>query len=199
MKNQIIVTPKGQLVYPHLSKPDTKFDRDGVYRTVLRIENDAEGKAFVEQIETLVDNFVNSLGPKKVKRAPLPIKENEEDGTIEITLKCKAKGIRSDGTTWEQKPKIFDSKGTPFEPEGVIWGGTVAKISFAPSLYNVAAIGAGISLRLKAVQIIDLVKGGSSSDTYGFTEEEGLVAPDASNETDYQIEEGETGESANLY
>ena len=144
-----------------------------VYRH-LKTEYNDEAKAFARKLEELVDEYAHQLG-KKTKRAPLPFKINEEDGTLEVTLKCKAKGIRNDGTTWEQKPVIFDSKGTPFEPDGVIWGGTVAKISFTPSLYSVAAIGTGISLRLKAVQIIDLVKGGNSSDTYGFTEEEGHV------------------------
>jgi|TARA_R100001510_G_C7627598_1_gene187136 hypothetical protein len=198
MKNQIIVTPKGELVYPHLSKPDTKFDKDGVYRTVLKTEYNDEAKAFARKLEELVDEYAHQLG-KKTKRAPLPFKINEEDGTLEVTLKCKAKGIRNDGTTWEQKPVIFDSKGTPFEPDGVIWGGTVAKISFTPSLYSVAAIGTGISLRLKAVQIIDLVKGGNSSDTYGFTEEEGHVSTTEKSETNYTLEEEGETESANLY
>ena len=198
MKNQIIVTPKGELVYPHLSKPDTKFDKDGVYRTVLKKEYNDEAKAFARKLEELVDEYAHQLG-KKTKRAPLPFKINEEDGTLEVTLKCKAKGIRNDGTTWEQKPVIFDSKGTPFEPDGVIWGGTVAKISFTPSLYSVAAIGTGISLRLKAVQIIDLVKGGNSSDTYGFTEEEGHVSTTEKSETNYTLEEEGETESANLY
>ena len=198
MKNQIIVTPKGELVYPHLSKPDTKFDKDGVYRTVLKTEYNDEAKEFARKLEELVDEYAHQLG-KKTKRAPLPFKINEEDGTLEVTLKCKAKGIRNDGTTWEQKPVIFDSKGTPFEPDGVIWGGTVAKISFTPSLYSVAAIGTGISLRLKAVQIIDLVKGGNSSDTYGFTEEEGHVSTTEKSETNYTLEEEGETESANLY
>jgi len=198
MKNQIIVTPKGELVYPHLSKPDTKFDKDGVYRTVLKTEYNDEAKQFARKLEELVDEYAHQLG-KKTKRAPLPFKINEEDGTLEVTLKCKAKGIRNDGTTWEQKPVIFDSKGTPFEPDGVIWGGTVAKISFTPSLYSVAAIGTGISLRLKAVQIIDLVKGGNSSDTYGFTEEEGHVSTTEKSETNYTLEEEGETESANLY
>jgi hypothetical protein len=199
MKNQIIVTPKGELVYPHLTKPDTKYDKDGVYRTVLKTPYNEEAKNFTRKLEELVDEYAHQLD-KKTKRSPLPFKINEDEGTLEITLKCKAKGIRNDGTTWEQKPVIFDSKGTPFEPEGVIWGGTVAKISFTPSLYSVAAIGTGISLRLKAVQIIDLVKGGNSSDTYGFTEEEGHVSTTEKSETNYTLEEeeGET-ESANLY
>ena len=50
MKNQIIVTPKGELAYPHLSKPDTKFDKDGVYRTVLKTEYNDEAKAFARKI-----------------------------------------------------------------------------------------------------------------------------------------------------
>lgn len=40
--------------------------------------------------------------------------------------------------------------------------------------------GAGISLRLKAVQVINLVAGGGGTgESYGFGEEDGYVAPKA--------------------
>ena len=58
-------------------------------------------KHLLERLEELVDEYAHQLG-KKTKRAPLPFKINEEDGTLEVTLKCKAKGIRNDGTTWEK-------------------------------------------------------------------------------------------------
>ena len=45
--------------------------------------------------------------------------------------------------------------------------------------YYVAAVGAGVSLRLKAVQIIDLkTGGGADASAYGFSATEGFTAPD---------------------
>ena len=37
MTNTNIVTPQRKLVYPHLNKADTKFDKDGVWRANLRL------------------------------------------------------------------------------------------------------------------------------------------------------------------
>ena len=53
--------------------------------------------------------------------------------------------------------------------------------------------------KLTPVQIIDLVKSGNSSDTYGFTEEEGHVSTTEKSETNYTLEEEGETESANLY
>lgn len=40
MAKKLLVTPKGLAVYPHLSKPDTKFNKDGVYTTKLKLEGE---------------------------------------------------------------------------------------------------------------------------------------------------------------
>lgn len=63
-----------------------------------------------------------------------------------------------------------------------IYGGTVGKVAFQTNPYWVAGqVMAGLSLRLSAVQIIDLVgPGARSADSYGFGEEDGFTAdPDA--------------------
>jgi len=56
-----------------------------------------------------------------------------------------------------------------------IWGGTVGKVAFEVMPYfNNAQCEGGLSLRLDAVQIIELVSGGGkSASAYGFGEEEG--------------------------
>ena len=178
MTQQNITTPKGVLVYPHLNKADTKFDSAGVWRANLRLSaNDAQGlkKSIDEAMKANADELTKSKG-KKVRLANAPYQE-DEDGNFVFTFKLKASGTRPNGERWEQKPILYDAKGNVFQPNGkTIWGGTLAKVAFQMSPYFVSSIGAGVSLRLKAVQIIELVTGGASASSYGFSEEEGFTA-----------------------
>lgn len=192
---KINVTPRGGLVYPFLTKPDTKFDRDGVYKTQLLIKDVDAANELVDTIQEALDVYA-SQNPTVKKRAKLPFEKND-DGTYTFTFKCKARGIRADGTTWEQKPKIFDAKGNLFENAKSIWGGSEAKVSFAIAPYNVAATGLGVTLRLKGVQILNLVEGGGSAETYGFAKEDGFEASSQEEQTsDFLDDEIPTEENA---
>ena len=193
---QMITTPKGICEYPSLNKPDTKFVAEGVYKTGLYLEG-KDAEELKDQLQAIVDKFVLTLDGKNIKRAELPVKKTTDDRTgMVFNFKCKASGTRSDGTKWEQSPKLFDAAGKPFTTNKIIWGGTQAKITFEPVTYYTNLIGAGVSLRLKAVQILDLVEGGSSAQTYGFTKEEGFVANEV--ETNEEVQE-ETSSAANYY
>ena len=72
----------------------------------------------------------------------------------------KASGVN--GKTKErftQRPALFDSKKRPITNGTVIWGGSQMKVAYQLAPYYVPAIGAGVSARLKAVQILKLVEG----------------------------------------
>ena len=65
-----------------------------------------------------------------------------------------------------------------FDPKDkIIWGGTEAKVAYQIIPYFVGSIGAGVSLRLKAVQILSLVTGEGNASSFGFKEEQGFEAP----------------------
>ena len=68
------------------------------------------------------------------------------------------------------------------------------KNTFEISGYFVASIGAGVSLRLKAVQVLNLVEGGSAdAEFFGFTEEEGFsIEEDEAGFTNYEDEDEES-------
>ena len=92
-----------------------------------------------------------------------------------VNFKCKASGVSKTGQNWEQKPKVFDSKGTPISKDILTWGGTM-KVTYEIIPYSNNMLGNGVSLRLKAVQVHELVSGGDA-DSYGFKEEaNGYVA-----------------------
>lgn len=128
-----------------------------------------------------------------LKMGDLPIKPvYDEDGNetdeFEISLKMNAQvKDKKDPTGKKLKPmfpKFFDASGTPikFEDAPSVWGGTLARVSgFISSYYAAAAGTAGASLRLSAVQIIDLKTGGGGgkAEDHGFGKEEGFEKGDS--------------------
>lgn len=108
--------------------------------------------------------------------APVYDEDSKEDtGVVDMKFSMKASGVRKDKTKWSAKPDLFDSRGKPL-PKGIdIWGGTVAIVNATFTPYFIAGSGAyGVSRRLNAVQVIDLVAAGGTraASSYGFGEEE---------------------------
>ena len=73
--------------------------------------------------------------------------------------------------------RIRDAKGNPVNGLAV-GNGAIVKVGYELSPFYTQLVGAGVSLRLKAVQIITLVeRGGADASYYGFeTEEDGFEA-----------------------
>lgn len=171
-------SPAGVAKWCWLTKPNYKWDADGEFSVTLVLDKE-DAAPFIETIEEQLDDLVSDLkneGKKKVKEAPRPYQDEEDDegnptGAIQFKFKSKAKA----------KPRIpmYDSQGTPMEDIDV-WAGSKLKVSSWLNPY-VAPIGAGISMRLRAVQVLDLVSGGANGiEGFGFeTEEEGYVRRDA--------------------
>ena len=64
IKREKFVTPEGVAVYPHLVRPDTKFDSDGVYTVQIAIESGAAQK-FIAQLEAARDKFAKEFAAEK--------------------------------------------------------------------------------------------------------------------------------------
>ena len=103
----------------------------------------------------------------------------EETGEVVIKAKTVASGVsKKTGKPWSKLLDLFDARGKPI-PRSVrsklrIWGGTVAVLNMDLKPYFVDGSGSyGIGRYLNAVQIIELVDGGSkSASSYGFGEED---------------------------
>ena len=113
-----ITSPVGTAIYPRLTTPDTKFDKDGVYSVDLEMDpTDKEVVAFIDGLKKAADEAYKSTceskGGKKLKRADLPIKETE-DNMVRIKFKLKAKAGNEE-KSWEQKPVLFDAQGTAIQ------------------------------------------------------------------------------------
>lgn len=179
-----ITSPLGTAIYPRLNTPDTKFDADGVYSVDLEMDPTSKDvAAFIDNLKKVADaaykETCDSKGGKKLKRADLPIKETE-DGNIRIKFKLKAKAGNAE-KSWAQKPVLFDSQGTAMQTPPNVGSGSKIKVAFEIVPFFTAMVGAGVSLRMKAVQICELREytPGDNFDAYGFKATDGFVISNA--------------------
>lgn len=196
LKNPRYTTPAGIFQYPYLNKPDTKFNPDGEYKLKLEVPADQASDlvAFLdEQHEAAVAKAKKENAGKKIKEGNQPYEVNEDTGKVVVSFKLKAKVTPKNGDPFEQRPALFDAKGKPLSDVN-IGGGTKGKIAYEVVPYYTAIAGAGISLRLKAAQVIDLKQfsGGAGADAFGFGEEDGYEAEEsAAEQNGFTNENGE--------
>jgi len=172
-------------------------DKEGSYRTNLRMNrNDAGVEAFLQKLDELMElskqeaEAIFAALPLQVRKkaeasqggiqAQLPYTEiydeatEEPTGEVEVRIKRKASGERNDGTKWvTPPPPIFDSASPPKRlPKAVeVWSGSTGVVNVEAFPYFVnATCSYGVSLRLNAVQIRDLVSigGAQNAEAYGF-------------------------------
>ena len=179
-----VVSPKGIAIYPHLVQPDTKYEALGLYKVDLSVDSQ-EAAPLIANIK-LAQQKAKEKAPKgkRIKEAELPYyneldDEGQETGRVIFRFKMRAKVIpKNGGDSWEQKPKFFDASGKLLDDVESIWGGSILKVSADLAPWYMAAKGAGVTARLKAVQIIDLkTGGGADASSFGFEATEGYSAP----------------------
>jgi hypothetical protein len=187
-----ITSPAGIAVYPKIEKPDTKFDANGVYSVDLDLSGE-EADTLVAKLQKIADadyaNECKAKGKKQLKRADMPWKQTD-DGKVRFKFKLKAKGGTGE-KQWDQKPALFDAKGNPVSNLNVGSGSTI-KVAFDCAPYFTAMVGHGISLRLRAVQVLELREyiAGDNFDAFGFKATDGFVkeqpaAFDSDSENDF--------------
>ena len=183
MKNNYtrVVTGVGVSQYAWLTQPDTRFDEIGHYKTNIILSGEAaeDLKSKINaEIEKSVALAKEKAKGKKVKTASAPYEDDVDDngeptGSTVFKFKTKAQITTKDGKVIPNRVAIFDSKGTPMTDCNV-WSGSEMKVSAELVPYYTAMVGAGVSMRLRAVQITKLVEGGNgNAKGYGFDEEEG--------------------------
>jgi hypothetical protein len=160
-------TPKGVAMYPWLTKPDTKWSVEGVYKMSLSVANDdKEALALCDKIRDL---YTDEFGNKKMAKAIMPFKDDGE-GNIVFSFKSK------------KKPNLFNAKGNPVKntEDLKIGGGSIVKVNCSINPYD-KGINTGVALYLNAVQIIELVEFKSKS---AFGDEGGSFTDEGSDEDD---------------
>lgn len=174
---QTLTTGIGTAIYPKLIVPDTKFNADGLYSCRITVSED-DFKAFRAQLDPIIEKAYKATCTaqgKECKRANEPVKINA-DGDYEIFAKQAAKinvaptADNPDGVV-EFKIALYDSKVKPITNEPKIGSGTKLKMSVTPYTWFVPSQGFGYTLRLKAVQILEM----KEYETTGFTATDGFT------------------------
>lgn len=217
-KSNKFTSPAGVAVWPRLNQPDKRFNADGDYKTTLRLKRTDPGveqfladlkEAFDEHVATETDTLKKSKGKgQKIKVCDPPWKEvvdkesGETTGEVDVKFSLKAIVKPKEGAAFEQSPALFDAQKKPVSKSVLVGGGSRIRVGGSIYCWHTAAIGCGISLRLRAVQLLDLVAPGQDATAYGFNEEEGWTsevpeesaAPASDTAADAAPADGKTGD-----
>ena len=165
----------GEAIYPHLNKPDVRFSEAGEYKVTLKVaKSDATAmlKLYNSAIEDALKLAEQNHKGKGIKNAPKPF--TEEDNYVFFKFKMKATGVnQKTKEKFSQRPQLFDAKKNPIPLSTLIWGGSKMRVAYNLVPYYTPMLGAGITARLKAVQVISLVEG---KDSNLFNKEDGYEA-----------------------
>ena len=165
----------GEAIYPHLNKPDVRFSEAGEYKVTLKVaKSDATAmlKLYNSAIEDALKLAEQNHKGKGIKNAPKPF--TEEDKFVFFKFKMKATGVnQKTKEKFSQRPQLFDAKKNPIPLSTIIWGGSKMRVAYNLVPYYTPMLGAGVTARLKAVQVIELVEG---KDSNLFSKEDGYEA-----------------------
>lgn len=208
MAKKLTITPKGVLVYPHLTTPDAKFG-DPVLKTKIKLQPGADTDALVADLTaqhnaSVAEAKKGELAKDKAKRKPvkeanLPFTVDDETGEVTVNAKLYAQGKNAKtGETWENRVMLFGADNKPLQAGTKVTGGSIARIGFEVNAFFKAAVGAGISLRLKSAQIIEARAFESDGSRYGFSVEGSAQQQEESSEDEggFQDESQASGVAA---
>lgn len=203
-KRPKIALPAGEAVLAFVDRPSTKFNEDGEYAVIVRLDpKDAKVKELMKSLTTAAEAARKEEAKKNPKVAkyalfvPFKDEENEEGektGMVVFKAKSKAKIEYND----ETKPIVipmFDAKGARMN--AAIGRGSVLRVSAQIIPIAVAATKmAGVSLRLSAVQVLKLEQySGGNADSFGFDVEDGYESPEQGSAESDEAPEASEGDS----
>jgi hypothetical protein len=168
---QYVQTPIGTTGWTSINRPDEKSNK---YE--IKLAFDAKTAApLKKQIEEFVEE---NYPPKDRKGLKLPFKE--EDGLVVFAFKS------------QYAPKVADAKGNliPSTQVPMVRSGSKARVKASLATFK-APIGTGVTMRLSAVQIVELAAGGGDG---GFDAVDGGFTYDnnkSASSTDWSDDEAE--------
>lgn len=168
-------TPVGEVRWFKLVHPDQKFNK---YQCDLVVEDSPEVRGLIEQIEELTEQAVeeakaeakNPAQAKKIKDSgnrPIEEEYNEEgESTGRYVIKMRGNSEYKCSKSGEMKklrpPRLFDSKNKEIKgaakDELKVFNGSKIRAQIELSVYANSAIGCGVTIKPRAVQIIEILE-----------------------------------------
>lgn len=175
MSKKTYATPVGQAMYPRVHTPDTKFNPDGVYSCQIKVSEE-DFNAFKAQLTPMIEQEYNKYciakGKDNLKRAMEPLRINDEGDYI-INAKQPAKVTTKSGEVLEFSIALYDADVKPLEDGITVGSGSKVRMSVQPYCWYVPSQGFGYTLKLKALQVLELVEYDASG--HGFSKESGFT------------------------
>ncbi len=190
-KRKNYTTPKGTAIYPYLCQPDEFQGKKSWKVNLAYTEGTAECNAMLELIDRLSQEAYETekakLKPaqRNLCRPYVPYNnEYDKDNRLtgRIVFKFKSKFEYLDKVSGKMMPINIDrfdkaGKATTVEALGKVGSGSILKVNWFPiSFYNSASESAGISMKINAVQFIDIVEFGADAGQFGFSDADSVVA-----------------------
>lgn len=181
-----VVTATGTARYASLlttekfKKEDGSMEDTGKFTTQVKFD-----PTETERLKGILmeewSRFEKTIDPKK--RAKMKIEPNigikeTDDGEEYFKFSMKKDIKCRDGSIFTKSVPIFDSaKNSIADALESIGNGTKMKVAFECNPFVMTATNYGVSLRLSAIQIIELhTYGGANAESFGFEEADGFVS-----------------------
>tara|TARA_R100000951_G_C2622997_1_gene175128 strand:+ start:674 stop:1267 length:594 start_codon:yes stop_codon:yes gene_type:complete len=169
MSNKLIVTPEGDALYPHLHEPDYKYNSGGVYQVRLVLTeaewNDMKGTYddfYAAEYAKASDKSKSTLE----KDDATPFRQSDE-GFYIMAKQVAQRQTRNKGVI-NFNVACYNATGKKIKMPQVGSGSRI-KLALEPHAWVVSGK-FGVGLRLRSVQIIDLVEFGSKDSIFGSVE-----------------------------
>ena len=177
---------KGNSLWTKVFEPDTRFVPEGEYSTQV-VVSEKDAQQVCEQLESIAQAKFDEAVKENPKlknvlsiRSPFEPEYDEagnETGNVVFKTKLKARIKSRAGETYSQSVSVVDAKKTPMDGSQMIGNGSMIKVAVEPFPYLMQSTKqVGVTLRLKALQVINLVEYGSPSTDSLFDEEDGFVS-----------------------
>jgi hypothetical protein len=207
-------TPIGVGQYLYLEQPDFEYNSAGDWKVKLFLDPTKDDvKEMMATMDKLLEEAVEYFTdkaetPKKKKlvrpsdNTPYYFETDDEDeptGRIYINPKSIASGTTKEGKEWKRQMPIFDAQGVRVTEKLNAGSGTTLRASLLLRAYYNAQSGVGVSLRLTAIQVIDLKQFGAGIQTAedaGFGAVDGGFSADKFESPTTNVEEGTDEEAS---
>lgn len=209
MTERVYTTEKGKSELSFLNEPSYKYKPEGLFSTKL-VLSEEDAKVDIDRIQEVfqkkydeIEKEINektkgSMPRKTPKVADMPYADSfDEEGNklgVKFNFSQKHKvPNKKTGKVMKFTPKIYNAKGQEVSP--AVYNGSTIRVAYTIYPWYTAALGVGISLRLKGTKVYELVTGSSEGVSAFQNEEEGWdEQPQGTVEEEFGANEDDEGD-----
>lgn len=162
-----VMTPVGESVFVKINGIVDDYMGQNKYTATIKLE-EKDAKALKQQLEQIwqaSETFKSrNKDEKETDRPKIPITKSKEYG-YQLKATTKTEFIDKNGNTHENVISLVNGDKQPLDPKTQIWKGSKVALWIGAKPYETPSM-YGVSLKLKGIQVIDLVTGGSGG-TFG--------------------------------